>query len=605
MKALKEEEERRAEIEEDEMLYTYARDDSYSQVKKKQKKSSGRKSEPVPSKSNPKRNKSINRASVDGKSLKNIPNNSPENKRKSSIALQKQSSASVSPTSIVRSKTVSSEVQSSHQVKSPETRARAKVKSPEIGLICGPKSPETRSQSRVKSPDSIPKAKKTSDVSKRKSVPTPKSIAKAEDSETTPKPKGRGRPPKVKNNPVKIEPPQSNPGPILNVPTIASPVNQQNKPVPVTLKTPEVPVVSSVAISTRPNIIPVPSPSTSLAGVRVSDNPVRQKVGVTMRQPTSVTITPPTSQVLIRQSGVPVQQLSGISLNQAGVFLRPQTATSIIPQSGMVVRQPAGIPVIQQIGMPVQQQNMPSGLVLVHLVGGKQVIVGSPVQMTGQKQGIVTLGQRSPIPVSITNKVIPASQVISSTITNSGLISNQNSNRIPIGQIVNSGAARQVASRISMNQVTNRVVYNPISKQLIATPSPEKVIAQPMSIVNTTPLSTKIVSQSAPCTSILSNDTTNCTQARMPNPAAVKKVNHIVPVDNTNMPQPWSNANLVIRTRRASLQEKVPSGVPPDQSQHPTVIQNSISVVNQPNGNTNAITLQNIPTIVKDIKDAG
>lgn len=38
LKALKEEEERRAELEEDEMLYIYSRDDAYNQVKKKSKK---------------------------------------------------------------------------------------------------------------------------------------------------------------------------------------------------------------------------------------------------------------------------------------------------------------------------------------------------------------------------------------------------------------------------------------------------------------------------------------------------------------------------------------------------------------------------------------
>lgn len=579
LKALKEEEERRAELEEDEMLYIYSRDDAYNQVKKKSKKAQKANKAPAkvvtPSRITPVRNKP--KQFIDdeyvpssGRSLKVTPK----------VMASKNS---ISPRLSVGRKQKANKVLA---------KAEAVVVNEEGDRAINVTYKRTSKAVKVKrkvlidNNVTIPNDEFTSAVDK-----TPKLVQK----------KGRGRPSILKQGKEKT------PDPVSSPPPPPPPVISATSPPKMVQLSPG--VVQQIQVQ-QVKGQQTPSSPPTIAQLMYQAHQQQQPSIQFARQsaPTLPQQTISTSQLL---SASQLQHLKQIISKAAhNKLVPPKGSPTGLIQSGqpnlvqqLTVKSNPNQPAIQLVGQTsviAQPQNVGMSPQVAQIVnqGQNQTIqyIAQPTQVASARpaqaiqQVVSTNSAGQPtlqfIKVNTSNSQQPVLQYcVNTSGANTGQVRIQSAAQqnqqgvvllqlgggkaIPVslsqGSPLSVPMARLVANRAVVNQnqkVAQVVQQNAVPQQFVARSVQPTRISAPISRFQTAALSSQ-GSPVLPNHSVVSSpqpqSIPNVVQTRYRIPKISQQQQKEIPASNSpNTPSPFWNPNLVIRTRKAATQPATP-----------------------------------------------
>ena len=579
LKALKEEEERRAELEEDEMLYIYSRDDAYNQVKKKSKKAQKANKAPAkvvtPSRITPVRNKP--KQFIDdeyvpssGRSLKVTPkvmaSKNSSSPRLSVGRKQKANKVLAKAEAVV----VNEEGDRAINVTYKRTSKAVKVKRKVL----------------IDNNVTIPNDEFTSAVDK-----TPKLVQK----------KGRGRPSILKQGKEKT------PDPVSSPPPPPPPVISATSPPKMVQLSPG--VVQQIQVQ-QVKGQQTPSSLPTIAQLMYQAHQQQQPSIQFARQsaPTLPQQTISTSQLL---SASQLQHLKQIISKAAhNKLVPPKGSPTGLIQSGqpnlvqqLTVKSNPNQPAIQLVGQTsviAQPQNVGMSPQVAQIVnqGQNQTIqyIAQPTQVASARpaqaiqQVVSTNSAGQPtlqfIKVNTSNSQQPVLQYcVNTSGANTGQVRIQSAAQqnqqgvvllqlgggkaIPVslsqGSPLSVPMARLVANRAVVNQnqkVAQVVQQNAVPQQFVARSVQPTRISAPISRFQTAALSSQ-GSPVLPNHSVVSSPQPqtipNVVQTRYRIPKISQQQQKEIPASNSpNTPSPFWNPNLVIRTRKAATQPATP-----------------------------------------------
>lgn len=579
LKALKEEEERRAELEEDEMLYIYSRDDAYNQVKKKSKKAQKANKAPAkvvtPSRITPVRNKP--KQFIDdeyvpssGRSLKVTPkvmaSKNSSSPRLSVGRKQKANKVLAKAEAVV----VNEEGDRAINVTYKRTSKAVKVKRKVL----------------IDNNVTIPNDEFTSAVDK-----TPKLVQK----------KGRGRPSILKQGKEKT------PDPVSSPPPPPPPVISATSPPKMVQLSPG--VVQQIQVQ-QVKGQQTPSSPPTIAQLMYQAHQQQQPSIQFARQsaPTLPQQTISTSQLL---SASQLQHLKQIISKAAhNKLVPPKGSPTGLIQSGqpnlvqqLTVKSNPNQPAIQLVGQTsviAQPQNVGMSPQVAQIVnqGQNQTIqyIAQPTQVASARpaqaiqQVVSTNSAGQPtlqfIKVNTSNSQQPVLQYcVNTSGANTGQVRIQSAAQqnqqgvvllqlgggkaIPVslsqGSPLSVPMARLVANRAVVNQnqkVAQVVQQNAVPQQFVARSVQPTRISAPISRFQTAALSSQ-GSPVLPNHSVVSSPQPqtipNVVQTRYRIPKISQQQQKEIPASNSpNTPSPFWNPNLVIRTRKAATQPATP-----------------------------------------------